>query len=237
MIKLLAILITFTSLCTAYVDNSDWEEIHGNGIYTTAQKKDANNRVVKLEKEFSDIKRAATQSNLALRAIVKIGVKNLKKHGYYSEAYKMEAQWKTLDGKLIEAVESRNIGDFEPLSDWLAVAYELLELKLGYEICRTLRLTDIKTINYCIRVVFKPCVYGYANFYDHFVSDERYNGLAPVAAYWASNITCSIASYGAGYFFICSPVSMLVERIVKAKVAPWAAPKIYDRVCKDEYSL
>lgn len=236
--KYLLILMTFASLCTADVDKTQWEEIHGNGIYTTSQKKEANDKTKAAEKAFKDMERAATQSNLALRAIVKIGVKNLKRHHYYAEAYKMEAEWRMMDGKLIKAVQSRHIGDFEPLSDWLAVAYEILELKLGIDICKTLRLTDIKTINYCIVVVFKPCTYGYSNFYDHFVTDEIYKGLAPVVSYWATVIVCDIASYGAGYFFICSPIGMLVERAVLYKVAPWAAPKLYDLACKniDSYS-
>lgn len=228
--------MTFSSLSSADVEG-DWIEIHGNGIYTTAQKKEAQTKTKAAEKGLRDIERAATQSNLALRAIFRIAVRNLKAKGYYADAYRMEAKWKSLDGKLIEAVRNRSIGDFEPISDWLAVAYELLELKLGIDVCRTLRLTDLKTLNYCIKVCFKPCVYGYANFYDHFVADERYKGLAPVISYWTAVITCNIASYGAGYFFICSPIGMLVERAVLLRVGPWAAPKLYDWACKNEYSL
>jgi hypothetical protein len=168
---------------------------------------------------------------LALRAIITIGVYNLRHKGHPFEAYQLESEWKKLDGKLIQIVQNRNIGDFPALSEFLRVAYDTLEAKLGKDICETLRLTDIKTINYCMVVVFRPCKYGYTNFYDHFVTDTYYKGLAPVVSYWAAVIPCEIASYGAGYFFVCSPVGMLVERAVLKRVSPWLAPKLFDRAC------
>lgn len=237
MIKYLTILMTFTTLCTATVDKESWKEIHGDGTLTTQEKEIAEKHTKESENSLRNYTRVATRANLALRAIVKVSVLNLYRKGYVYEAQKMEQEWRELDGKLIKAVQTRNIGDFEPLSNWLALAYEILELKLGLDMCETLRLTDIKTLNYCITVCFKPCFYGYANFYDHFVADERYKGLAPVISYWATVITCDIALYGAGYFFVCSPVGMLVERAVKNRVAPWAAPKLYDMVCRNEYTL
>lgn len=237
MIKYLTILMTFSALSTAAVDKEAWKEIHGDGTYTAQEKKQADNKTKEAELSLKNYTRLAVRANTALRAIVKVSVLNLYRKGYVYEAQKMDAEWKALDGKLIKAVQTRSIGDFEPVSEWLAVAYELLELKLGLDMCETLRLTDIKTLNYCITVCFKPCVYGYSNFYEHFVTDERYKGLAPVVSYWATVVTCDIALYGAGYFFVCSPIGMLVERAVKNRVAPWAAPKLYDMVCKNEYSL
>lgn len=229
--------MTCSTLCTAIVDKEAWKEIHGDGTLTTQEKETAEKHTKESENGLRNYTRVATRTNLALRAIVKVGVLNLYRKGYIYEAQKMETEWRALDGKLIKAVEARNIGDFKPLSDWLALAYEILELKLGLDVCETLRLTDIKTINFCIPVCFKPCFYGYKNFYDHFVTDERYKGLAPVVSYWATLITCDLALYGAGYFFVCSPIGMVVERAVKTRVAPWAAPKLYDMVCKNEYSL
>lgn len=237
MIKYLTILMTFSVLCTANVDKEVWKEIHGDESYTVEQKKLADTKTKESEAQLRNFVRVATRSNLALRAIVKIGVLNLYRKGYIYEAQKMDQEWKALDGKLIKAVQTRSIGDFEPVSQWLALAYEVLELKLGLDMCETLRLTDIKTINYGITVCFRPCVYGYANFEEHFITDGRYKGLAPVISYWATVITCDIALYGAGYFFVCSPVGMLVERAVLKRVAPWAAPKLYDMVCRNEYTL
>lgn len=237
MIKYLTILMTFSALSSAVVDKEAWKEIHGDGTVTTEQKEIANKHTKDSETQLRNYTRVANRTNLALRAIVKIGVLNLYRKGYVYEAQKMDQEWKALDGKLVKAVQTRNIGDFEPLSQWLALAYEILELKLGLDMCETLRLTDIKTINYCIPVCFQPCFYGYNNFYDHFVTDEKYKGLAPVISYWATVITCDIALYGGGYFFVCSPVGMLVERAVLKRVGPWAAPKLYDMVCKNEYTL
>jgi len=231
MIKLLTILIAFTTLSTIAVDKKDWEEIHGLSQLTEKDREEAQKKIVSSENDFKTLVKTAEKTNLALRAIIKIGTINLRKKGYYAEAYELETEWKQWDGKLPAMIFDKNIGDFKPLSDWLALAYEILELKLGKDVCETLRLTDIKTINYCVVVVFKPCVYGYSNFYDHFVTDHVYKGLAPVVSYWATVITCDIVSYGTGYFFICSPIGMLVERAMLNRISPWLAPKIYDRVC------
>ena len=237
-IKSLIVLSVLCSLCTADVDKEAWKEIHGDSPLTTKEKVIADNKTREAEAALRNYTRLATRSNLAIRAIVKVAVLNLYRNNHIYEAQKMDAEWKALDGKLVKAVETRNIGDFKPISDWLALAYEILEIKLGLSVCETLRLTDLKTLNFCLPVCFKPCFYGYNNFYDHFVADERYKGLAPVISYWATLITCDIASYNIGYFFVCSPVALVVERAVKNRVAPWAAPKLYDMVCKatDLYS-
>ena len=237
MIKYLTILITFSALCTANVDKEAWKEIHGDEHYSAQEKETANKKTKEAETSLRNYTRVAIRANTAIRAMIKVGVTNLYRNNYVYEAKKLETEWAALDGKLIKAVETRSIGDFKPISDWLALAYEILEAKLGLDVCETLRLTDLKTLNYCIPVCFKPCFYGYTNFYDHFVTDDRYKGLAPVISYWATVITCDMALYGAGYFFVCSPVGTLVERAVKNRVAPWAAPKLYDMVCKNEYSL
>lgn len=231
MIKYVAILMTFTALCTANVDKKEWEEIHGNNIYTEKEKQEANKKVLAAETNLRSITKVATETNLAIRAIVKVSSLNLRRKGYYAEASQLESEWKQLDGKIVHGLLTRSIGDFEPISEWLALSYEMLEAKLGLDLCETLRLTDIKTLNYCIKVCFQLCKYGYTNFYDHFVTDNRYKGLAPVVAYWTTVITCDIASYGAGYFFVCSPIGMLVERAVLIRVGPWLAPKVFDRTC------
>jgi hypothetical protein len=126
----------------------------------------------------------------------------------------------------------RNIGDFKPLSQWLAGVYDKIEAALGHEICYALRLSDIKTINYAIPVVFSPCDEGEIEFELHFIHDPNYRGLAPVVTYWVTVITCDVATYGAGTFFICSPIGMVTEFAMDRWVAPKIAPKLYDLICK-----
>lgn len=234
MLKLICIL--FVALCLA-AHGDDYTEIHGNGIYSTSQESQAEKHSKKLQRELEEggLGRMAVRTNFALGGLFKVAVMNLKRRGYYEEANTIERGWRARDGEIVRLQqEARDIGDFEPLMTWLAVAYEIIEFKLGYNLCYTLRITDLKTFNYTIPVVFKPCKYTLDDFTEHFVHDERYRGLCPVVAYWTTSITCSIATFGAGYFFICSPIAMLVELGFDKWAAPWLAPKIYNLACGGE---
>lgn len=229
--KLLILFIISTALFASDYDKV-YQEIHGDGTYSHEQVTESKKILKTLEPEIRSLERLSILSNTAIRAMIKIGTKNLRKKGHILKAKQIERDWKRLDGRLIQiAIGYRNIGDFEPLSNWLDDTYEVFEEKLGLQVCEILRLTDIKTFNFGLRVVFRPCLYGEDEFYKHFVQDNKYKGVAPVASYWATNLSCAIATYSVGYFFICSPLGILVEMGVKNKLAPWAAPKIYDAEC------
>ena len=180
----------------------------------------------------------STQENLsvttnnALRAIFKITVKELKRRNHKQLAKQIETEWRFFDGYIIEAVLlQRDIGWFEPMSEWLALTYESIELAMGYEATRALRISDIKTINHGIMVVFRPCKFGFQEFEKHFVHDDRYRGFAPVVVYWSTAIGCTVALHGAGYIFVCSPAALVLERLVDKRIAPRVAPKLYDLAC------
>lgn len=235
MVRLLVVLLIALSMSAAAAFGDMYTEIHGDGIYTVAENEDASRRVEKMRREIEigGLKRLAEHTARDLDALMKIAAWNLKRKKYYSQASQLEREWKyhrvALTSFMME--DGRAIGDFEPLSQWLAEKYEMLELILGYEVCRALRLSDIKTFNYTIPVVFKPCEHGLPEFELHFIHDDRYRGLMPVVSYWATSITCSIATFGAGYFFICSPIAMLVEVGVDKWAAPWLAPRIFNMAC------
>lgn len=234
MLRLVVVFATAMVMC-AISSGDDFTEIHGDGVYSTSQKNEANRRLKTIERDFEKhgLKGMAERTNAALGAVIKIGVMNLKRHGYSKEATEIQNGWKLHNGELQRLVANpgRDIGDFEPLNKYLAIAYFILEQKLGYDLCRTLRLSDIMTLNFCIPVVFAPCKYGESEFTKHFVHDDKYRGLAPVVAYWVTSLTCSVATFGAGYFFVCSPIGMLVELGTDRVVAPALAPKIYGWSC------
>jgi hypothetical protein len=175
----------------------------------------------------------AVLSNSAIRNLVKVASVELKKRKHNEEAQEIEALWKYYDKRLIEiATFQRDIGWFDPISDALALIYELTELKLGYEICHALRLDDLKTINHGLRVAFRPCFYGYEEYYKHMAKDPKYRALIPVLSYWTVVIGCSYATYGIGYVFICSPAGFVIEKVVENKIAPKATTKLYNLACK-----
>ncbi|NDC22505.1 MAG: hypothetical protein EBZ49_00020 [Proteobacteria bacterium] len=230
---LMALLIGTFALSPEY--QKGYEEIHGTGKYTRAQLEEAEPKIRMAEQNLQTLEDVAIQSNLALRTIFSVAVKNLHRKGYTRTAREIESGWEERDGEIVRLAYrgERNIGDFEPLSKWLADAYDKIESKLGYQLCLALRLSDIKTINFGLVVVFRPCKYGEEEFKKHFIHDEKYRGLAPVVAYWTTIVACSFGTYGIGYFFICSPIGMIVELGVDKKIAPYLAPKIYNLACEE----
>lgn len=236
--KLVLLVLT---LCTAafadITQDPDFIEIHGNGVYTTQQKTQAEKRLAAIEKDFrgGDKVAMAERANVALRAIFRIAVLNLKRHGYYADAYEVERGWRGIDGELVRLAKSggRDIGDFEPWSQKLAILYLIVENRLGLKLCQVLRITDIATLLWTPPVVFHPCKYGRSEFLIHFADgDPRYGSFMPVVSYWVTNITCTIATFGAGYFFVCSPLSMAVEWSAEKVVAPRLGDFIYNKSCE-----
>lgn len=212
-----------------------YTEIHGDGHHTLSQKQDAERRLerMKAEVDREGLYGVAERTDRTLRGIMFIAVKNLKRRGFTQEANELSREWKRHENTLQILVmkPNRDIGDFKPLSEFLAKAYDKLEEKLGLEICRALRLSDIKTLNYAIPVVFAPCKHNELQFDLHLCHDSKYRGLLPVVAYWTTSITCSVATFGAGYFFVCSPIAMLVELGMDRVACPWLSPRLYEAFC------
>lgn len=174
----------------------------------------------------------AVESNEAITNIVKLAAYKLRRHGDCETAGIIEAIWRHFDGRIIDlALGNRDIGWFDPISDALAMIYDLTEAKLGYDVCHMLRLDDLKTINYALRVAFRPCYYGYDEYYKHMVKDPKYRGLIPVLSYWTVVIGCSYATYGIGYVVICSPAGFMIEKVVQNRIAPKAVDKLYKAAC------
>ncbi len=238
--KLLLLLLLLPISCYAEFEGTPmWKEIHG-GLMDSLHEQMGSRRADRLAREFEngELPRMAQRTDQAINGIIKIAYLNLKRHGYHAEALSLKSEWAQHAVELESLVEAREmmgaIGDFKPLSQWLATAYDKIEAKLGYQICMILRISDLKTLNYTIPVVFDPCTYGEPEFTIHFCHDTKangYRGLAPVVTYWVVDIGCGIATYGAGIFFICSPVAMVAELAMDKKVAPWLAPKIYSAAC------
>ena len=230
----------------AKLPTGDWDrlykEIHGDGVYTVDDQNKARRKAQYFADDAKSVDTFAERTDMALDGIIKIAVRNLKRYGFKDEASDISEGWKEHKGELQRIIYSRNyrgtwdIGDFAPLNDFLADVYERVEAALTYDVCYILRITDLKTLLWGIPVIFDPCRYGLTEFTIHFCHDpdkpKHYRGLGPVVAYHTVSITCSLATFGAGVFWICSPIAMLVEFLVDKEIAPWLAPKIYERSCQ-----
>lgn len=237
MLKL--VFVFFIALVLA-AHGDDWTEIHGSGIYTTSDHSKAQNRLRSFEKDFvsGDMRVIAERTNYAMRGLFKIAVMNLRKQGYADQAREVETGWRAMDGELQKLVaQGRDIGDFAPWNDKLAILYLLIEAKLGYSTCYLLRITDIATFLWGPEVAFHPCKYGRTEFGYHFTRDNPlsshpYRGLFPTTTYWLTTIGCSIATFSMGLIFpVCSPIAFLVEVGARDWLSPKLETLIYEKSC------
>ncbi len=238
MLRLLVVL--FLALClAAHADDSLYEEVQGNGVFEVSLAESKADTLARTWQSKGS-RQMAYDTNRALGAILKIAARNLRYRGFGDDAKYLEEGWKRLDGEVIrlnEARLTRRITDYAPLSSYLAVAYFILEEKLGYEICRALHLDLIQSFNYTLRFIFvEPCVNGEKEFFYHFVADDDavfhpYKGLAPATSYLLTAIGCNVATFGAGIFWLCGPLSMGVEYVMTHAIGPAVSPKLFNAIC------
>lgn len=209
--------------------------------YTAEQMKQAERHSERIQKQIDQggIPAVRILTEQALDVLLRKAAFHMEKAGHKPEADEILRQWdETYQFELMETV-TRDIGDHPPLSDWLAVTYMAIELALGVETCKSLHLSDIKTINYAIPVVFKPCTFPMDGtniprkdeYRMHFAEGKVYYGLIPVVTYWAVEIPCMIGASGF-LSLVCSPVASIAEYVCAKKIAPPLSDKIYERTCE-----
>jgi len=168
----------------------------------------------------------AEKTDRSLGAMVKLAVWKLRAEGYDDLADEIEADWqREFAGFLPRQVALKELGDHEPLSQWLAAVTALIELAIGPQAMKLLHLDDLVIFNYAIPVVFDPTnpEWDMAEYSLHFVP------LAGVTGYWTSYVACVGATWGGGMFFLCTPASSAVEWILVKYVAPKMSDRVYMR--------
>lgn len=191
--------------------------------------------------ELHYLQGTAKRTDFAIEAIIKRSVRSLRDQGFDEDADEIERdfpQYRNYLQNMVAHSNGRDIGDHKPLITWLAVVYELIEFKLGVEVCKALHISDLKTINYCIPVVFKPCTFDMGSisiprrdeYRLHFASGKVYWGLVPVITYWAIEVGCLAATSGAGSF-LCGLGATLGERVMGNRLAPGMSDWVFNRLC------
>lgn len=128
---------------------------------------------------------------------------------------------------------AEGIGDHEPVSAWLAVATLMIRESIGDTLFFMLRLNDLDTFNFGIKVAFSPssasawCVETITETCrDEYLAHA--NPLMGATGYWLANLSCSFASAGA-LVLICSPIGRATELVIMNTVGPKISYRIYDR--------
>lgn len=172
-----------------------------------------------------DRTKLAARADRAIGQIIKLAVWKLKRTGHHQEANRIRQEWEGQYKGFL--VLNQGIGDYKPLSEWLAGVYMIAELLLGVETCEFLHLDDIKIINFTIPVVFAmhdvlgPVEIDRAEYGLHF------NPFAGVVAYWGVWAGCTAATWGSGMFLICTPAGMGSEYLMLHQIAPMFAGSAY----------
>jgi hypothetical protein len=236
---ILSLLLSTTVVGHSMSNSEMYREVHGNGVYTVAERSKANRQLRELREEIErgGIIRLAYRSEQALDGIIDIAYRNLRFHGHKRYAEEVKAGWEEHRGTVMAIALNfwhgeRVITDYAPLSAWLAKTTQKIIEALGWEIAHTLRVTDLHSLNFGLKYIFAmACENGKEEFLYHFAEDPHFRAVFPVIAYWTANITCSIATFGVGYFFVCSPISLLVQWGAE-KIAPGLGEKIYGWACE-----
>lgn len=201
--------------------------------------------------------RGRERLTIALDALLRTAARAMAERGHDDEAKELASGWMRMRPYSLGEVNG-DVGDHDPLSVWLATAYDKIESVLGKWLCDFLHLSDIKTINFATPVVFHPsekekwcldtlksnpsdsCEREYAR---HFVGTKwqrqsdaaakyKHDGLIPVIAYWTAWGSCEAATFGAGWTIICGPVGTGAEFATERWIAPGLSNRIYERANK-----
>lgn len=190
--------------------------------------------------------RLAARTDAAIEALIQRSVKELLKAGHVAYAEDLEKDFNIhFRGYLSRGYEADygDIGDHKPLVQFLATAYDKIEAAIGVDACKMLHLSDIKTLNFTIPIVFKPCVFDMGTvkgerkdeYRRHFAMGVVYYGLMPVIVYWGVAIPCVLVTSGIATM-ACGPVATAAEFACGKFVAPKLSDVLWDRACGESES-
>lgn len=183
-------------------------------------------RLIKKELRTENRLVYAKRTDIALDAVVRLGIWKLRQEGYNTRANRFENEWFSKHRGTVTRIESEvlgltnEIGDYNPMSKWLSDFYAELEAVLGKTVCEFLHLDDINTLNFTIPVVFHmeevlgPVSMDLNEYSLHF------NPFWGVVAYWSVWAGCEIVTASAGWSLACTPAGNVAEMMTKKYIAP-----------------
>lgn len=187
-------------------------------------------------KNLETLGQLRAETDRTLDSIIQVATVNLRSEGYSDLANQIDHEWKSQwKGAIIS--EKYDIGHIF-LSKWLEQTYDKIEFALGVQTCKSLHLSDIKTINCAIPVIFNPCHYDMTgvlesrkqDYRDHFSHGAVYYGLAPVLTWWGCTTTCWTFTAGLGGF-LCSIASSGAEWTMGYVISPSLSDGIFTSLC------
>lgn len=163
--------------------------------------------------------------NQSIEEIIKFSSIELKKKGAKKLAKEIESEWLMKYDSMI--LDSRDLGDHEPLSKWLADTYKKIEAVIGEDLSKASHIYDLYILNYSIPIVlFCRDNVDESEYMRHFVP------LIGVIAYWSAYISCAVLSWDNLLFFLCSPIAESAKLIAINYSSPKLNHKAWLLACK-----
>lgn len=233
-------IIPILLLCFAVTAQAVMTEQDAEAVYRDTAMK------MKHEIELGGLPTAAVYVDGQLDSMIRVAVVNLRAGDHDAQDLAMQVEWdwnNYYHGYLpavtgLEGIGITDIGDHAPLSHWLAETYDKIEASLGVGTCKLLHISDIKTFNFAIPVVFRPCSFPMDavtidrehEYRNHFCKGGVYYGLIPVTLWWTISIGCWTGTSGVGSF-LCAIAASSAEAFMGDVIGPRLSDDIYERVC------
>lgn len=185
---------------------------------------------IRTELRHNDKPALAARTDRALDNMIQTSVIELRKRGHQAEAERIAREWKPFKGRVFRIVMAKGEvpEDYAPLFDWLSDWYHTMRATLGIQVCTMLHFDDIQVLNWGTPVVFDmTSVIG-----DAAPDAQRYelyfDPWCGVIAYWSVWGACTAATWGGGWFVICTPAAMLAEDVTVKFIAPAFAERAWE---------
>ena len=185
--------------------------------------------VQKVRQSITNQQKFLVDTDRTVDLMIQFAITQLRLRGHHSEADRIRNEWDNQWHGVISNLDlsAEELGDWPPLSEWLADTYDRLDNLFGPLFMAMTHLDDIKIVNYGIPVVFEPCDarWDMAEYQLHFVP------LAGVVTYWTAWGVCVGATWGGGIMFICTPIGTASEHFMVTFVAPGISDRFYTQQC------
>ena len=222
--RLIAWLVWLSSVC-AFAENDPSSELIN-------QQSDKIAEILENPKSFEMGKKL----DETLSKIVERAAKAFKSLGDDESAHRIQLEYDLKFANFNQSINSKELGDYDYLSEWLLKWHNKIHEKLGDNLCKFLHTHDMEIINFGVPVVRSPELYDLKEYQDHFgghmVSPLRFahNGVAGVVVYWSVNAVCSVGTSGMGdVVFACGPIAAVAEFGFDKHISPKLVLKIWTK--------
>ena len=181
--------------------------------------------VAEITRQFND-SRLEEKLQVAISGLVATAVERLELEGHQELADEISGEWVQVAAANFTDFGLLDLGDHQPLNQWLARTYDKIESKLGPTICKVLGLYDFKILNFAIPVVFHPNGRG-GDSWDKEEYRKHFVPFSGVVTYWSVNVSCRV--WAVGLWARGCGIAAAVSRFSMEK---WISPRVSDRIYK-----